>query len=74
MVPEGEKVSLDTDLTLDGGRRYLVDDFGMDRMTDGIRLSLMSHDFDVLTDKQFMDKHGRSKKEFVEEFNRSGRG
>ena len=74
VVPEGEKVSPDTDLTLDGRRQYLVDDFLTDKMPDGIRLSLMSHDFDVLSDKQFMGKHRKSKEEFIEEFNRSGRG
>ena len=60
VVPEGEKVRPDTDLTLDGRRQYLFDDFLTDKMTDDIRLSLMSHDFDVLTDKQFMDIHGKS--------------
>ena len=74
MVPEGENVSPDTDLMLDGRRQYLFDDYLTNKMTDSIRFSLMSHDFDVLNDKQFMDKQGRSNKEFVEEFNRSGRG
>ena len=74
VVPEGENVSPDTDLMLDGRRQYLFDDYLTDKMTDGIRLSLMSHDFDVLSDKQFVDKHGKSKEEFVEEFNRGGRG
>ena len=74
MVPEGEKVSPDTDLALDGRRQYLFDDSLTDKMSDGIRLSLMSHDYDVLTDKQFMDKYGKSKEGFVEEFNRSGSG
>ena len=74
VVPEGENVSPDTDLMLDGRRQYLFDDYLTNKMTDSIRFSLMSHDFDVLTDKQFMDKQGKSNKEFVEEFNRSGRG